>query len=189
MLDGIPCLAQGQRGCVNAEAIGHGITTSGIYVQFKGLNTPYGNMKTWVYLNGKVLNYASNSEGLSEAQVISSIGNKAGNGLFYTNTSAPFNTAYTLQSQFGIGNHNGTFNYINKNMNDTNICAVRGMRLPTLAETTSSMGATLGVPTNSGWAWTSSSSTGGSSYYSVWYQTDTTYNDYYSISLSVRCVR
>ena len=195
---------QSGRGCNNAESVGHGITSNGDYIEFKGLNTASGEMKTWVYPNGNVLNYVSNAQGLSISNVISSIGGKAGNGLFYTNTLAQFNTTYTPQSQFGVTTHSNENDSINPRMNNTNICAIRGMRLPLLSETAGtsnpwsgltyvpsggSMGTANGVPSHpSGWTWTSTADTNSSNRYWLWNGSSTSSGGYNG-SNYVRCVR
>lgn len=67
----------------------------------------------------------------------SEMGGVAGNGLVYTGTTGVFGTTYDTSTHFGaLYNHGtATCDYVNTNMNTTNVCATRGMRLPTYLET------------------------------------------------------
>jgi hypothetical protein len=83
-------------------------------------------------------------------------------------------------------------------------CADKGMRLPTMYETTMTQpastylptgygitptwaGSTNGVPGHSSWTWTASADTSYTSYYWIWSGASSSFS-YYDYSLSVRCV-
>ena len=203
MLDGIPCTGVGQKGCANAESVGHGIEPSLGYVQYSSIGSS--GMKTW-HNGSNVLKYNASAWGESISTLNNEIAGKAGNGLYYTKDNiSPFTSTYTLQSEFGVTTWSGaTMNYINDHDNSSNICASRGMRLPTIAETQGSsnpwggntylpsggsMGNSNGVPSNShGYTWTASSFTSTASSYWIWNGSSTS-SSYYNLNDYVRCVR
>ncbi len=193
MLDGALCLFAGQEGCDNAKSIKHAITTNGKHVELS-------NYKIWYFpSNGNVLNFKNNEEGLSLSSVVSDIFAQAGNGLYYTKTSGVFGVGKSLNGEFGVANWaSATCNYVNDNMNSTNICAIRGMRLPRYDETSatntnsnnpcSSAGSSLGVPQHpSGRTWTATSHKSDTKYYYRW--TSTGDNNAYDNTYYIRCVR
>lgn len=136
LLDAIPCLSSGQRGCKNAESVGHGITTSGDFVHFDSIGSS--GMKTWTK-GDFVLNYINNSFTIKKDILNTEIGGKAINGLFYTKRVGELAHTYEILEEFGVPYTSNTrCDYVNKNMNSTNVCAVRGMRLPKLNEVKSS---------------------------------------------------
>lgn len=126
----------------------------------------------------------------------------SGNGLIYTGTSAPFNLAYSPQSQFGATPWVvAECNSINPSGNITNICESKGMLLPTYSETqinvtsiynpcggTGNMGGT-GVPSHPlGYTWTSTASSDSSTNYRVWSGMSGS-NVTYGNTRYIRCVR
>lgn len=135
----------------------------------------------------------------------SNIGGVAANGLIYTDTNTPFNTTYRIDTQFGVTTWStAEMNSVNPRGNTSNICETRGMLLPRLDETTGStnpwggltyvpaggsMGNANGVPSHtSGYTWTASSFTSGTSAYWIWSGTNTT-THHYTDDYYVRCVR
>jgi len=145
---------------------------------------------------------------------INEIAGAANNGLIYTRDDiSPFTSTYRIDNEFGVTSwsgstgktsRGGTANWINDHDNSTNICASRGMRLPTIAETKGSsnpwggnsylpsggaMGNSNGVPSNShGWTWTASSFTSNTDDYWRWNDSSAGHS-YYSYGRYVRCVR
>lgn len=144
----------------------------------------------------KQFNYSDVTNGI--------IGGVSGNGLIYTGTSAPFNTTYAPNAQFGVTTHSNENNSINPRGNSTNICESRGMLLPLLSETAGtsnpwggltyvpsggSMGTVNGVPSHpSGWTWTSTANTSNTNHYWKW-NSGNAYISNYNGSYYVRCVR
>lgn len=133
---------------------------------------------------------------------VGDIGGVSGNGLIYTGGNAPFNTTYSLVSQFGVGNWTvSECNYVNKRMNNTNICVARKMFLPIYSETKhnntafncpcgggGSVGG-LGVPALTDYSWTSTSYTASALAYFIWSIYLEASNENNDFSHYVRCVR
>lgn len=171
----------------------------------------------YAYLNGIVAQYsnpywkpiADSTKILSgdfQTQIIATdIGGVASNGLIYTGTSSPFNSTYTIDSQFGVTTWSvASPTSINDRWNAGNICRTRGMLLPRLGETTGStnpwggttyvspgdsMGSASGVPSHpSGYTWTAASWTNSTNNYWLWSGTGTDGSNYYN-GYYVRCVR
>lgn len=94
------------------------------------------------------LNYVLNAD-FQWQHLLSNLGVGAGvstgTGLVYTGTTGVFANKYVLMTEFGgavswwnYNSDDATCAYANEHMNTTNICATRGMRLPTIAEVISS---------------------------------------------------
>jgi hypothetical protein len=132
----------------------------------------------------------------------SDIGGVSGNGLIYTGTNAPFDTTYRLDTHFGVTSWStAECNSVNPRMNSTNVCATRGMWLPTPREAnintsdgrnacggTGNIGG-IGVFSHpSGFMWTTASATDDSKKFTSFTGTSTNSHGR-DFSFYVRCVR
>jgi hypothetical protein len=116
-------------------------------------------------------------------------------------------TSQTTAGSIGLGNWDvsETGNGTGSSWYEGNIqtCANKGMRLPTLYETTAASPSSYkpadpeltwaatatGVPHSGGnWTWTSSAYTSNTSYYLIWYGTTSSYYNYDYAYHAVRCV-
>ncbi len=184
--------------CALARSIGYGYfkNSSDVVARYTELGKPY--LSKWERLSDNMLLLGSQSN--ENILVVKTSYLEASNGLYYTDTSTPFNIRYTL-THFGISTWvTAGCNYVNEHMNSTNICAVRGMRLPSYTEThlegnssynpCGSAGTSGGVPSFSeAYTWTSTTSTSGTSNYWVWRNSSSGDRRPATEEKYVRCVR
>lgn len=153
LLDGIPCdttiegiVWKGQAGCANAEEVGHGIAPDIGYVKYSSIGSS--GLKLWN--NGtNVLKYNSYEFGNSISSVNADIEGSVtpdatGKKIYYTKLidDDREDKRFRIKEDFGIDNLSTAVssksyigcNWVNIHMNSTNICTIRGMRLPIFPE-------------------------------------------------------
>jgi hypothetical protein len=188
-------------------------TGSGNAATTRSVGYLYNNGSVWKWTTGTYPYTSSwnrisdNMLGLgtdADASVLEPITNKAkaGNGLYYTGTGGVFASTYTMKIEFGVTTwSSATCDSVNPRMNATNVCSVRGMRLPTMSESESvimtiapqnpcgSAGSGSSVPSNTSYTWTSTASTDGVNNYWKWTGSVSSSYFHYSDTGYIRCVR